>query len=41
MAGVYAALIGATVLVGMDYCDSGHGLGWVRGVGQIAVGIKP
>jgi hypothetical protein len=40
LAGVYAALIGATVLIGMDYSDSGRGLGWVRGVGQIANGIK-
>ncbi|WP_019868605.1 hypothetical protein [Methylovulum miyakonense] len=35
MAGVYAVLIAATVLVGMDYCDSGRGLGWVDGVGKI------
>jgi len=41
VAGVYAALIGATVLIGMDYSDSGRGLGWVRGVGQITNGIKP
>jgi hypothetical protein len=41
IAGAYAALIGATVLVGMDYCDSGVGLGWVRGVGQIASDIRP
>lgn len=40
-AGIYAALIGATVLVAMDYTDSGHVLGWVRGVGQIAGSIKP
>jgi hypothetical protein len=40
-AGIYAALIGATVLVAMDYTDSGHLLGWVRGVGQIAGSIKP
>jgi hypothetical protein len=41
MLGVYAALIAATILVGMDYCDSGRVLNWVRGVGQIAKGIKP
>jgi hypothetical protein len=41
LAGVYAALIGATVLVGMDYADSGRVLRWVRGVGEIASGIKP
>ncbi|MEY2488205.1 MAG: hypothetical protein QOC70_147 [Verrucomicrobiota bacterium] len=40
-AGIYAALIGAAVLVAMDYADSGHVLGWVRGVGQIAGSIKP
>jgi len=40
-AGIYGALIGATVLVAMDYADSGHVLGWVRGVGQVAGSIKP
>lgn len=38
---VYAALIAATVLVGMDYSDSGRVLRWVRGVGEIASGIRP
>lgn len=41
MAGVYIALIAAAVLVGMDYSDSGRILRWVRGVGEIANGIKP
>jgi hypothetical protein len=38
---VYAALIAATILVGMDYSDSGRVLRWVRGVGEIASGIRP
>ena len=41
LASIYAAVIGATILVGMDYCDSGRILGWVRGVGQIANSINP
>jgi hypothetical protein len=41
LAGVYISLVAATVLVGMDYSDSGHILRFVRGVGEIANGIKP
>jgi hypothetical protein len=40
LAVTYVGLIAATVLIGMDYSDSGGLLHWVRGVGEIANGIR-
>ena len=37
----YALVLTATVLMGMDYADSGRGLNFVTGVGAIVKGLKP
>jgi hypothetical protein len=41
IASAYAALMGAAVLIGMDYTDSGRILHLVRGVGVITEEIRP
>jgi len=41
LAGAYAALVGATVLIGMNYCGAGGPLQWVKGVREIADGLSP
>lgn len=41
LAGAYALILGAVVLIGMDYADSGRILNHVRGVGQIVAGLRP
>ena len=37
--GSYIVVLAGALLIARDYCDSGHGLGWVRGVGAIADSI--
>ena len=41
VAGAYVALIGATVLIGMNYAGSGGVLQWVKGVREIADNLAP
>jgi len=41
LAGVYAAVLGATVLIGMNYSGAGGALQWVKGVREIANGLLP
>ena len=41
LGGAYAALIGAAVLIGMNYAGRGGVLQWVDGVREIAEGIAP
>lgn len=39
-AGAYLIVLSGALLVAQDYCDSGHGLNWVHGVGSVAGSLR-